>query len=392
MPLVVLLLLLGCGGPWGVAKRVNSIESYANFVANYPTSSQAEEAHRRAEVLRWKQASDRKDASSYRIYLYAHPDGSHAAEATSALEHAMYREARDRRAYESYLLSYPAGAHAAAVKNALEGIDWDDARRAGTAASFARYILHHPQGQYATEARKQRDDLLWEEAVAKDSVHSYRYYLMRLRTGAYRPDAEARIAELIFTRVKVVVRVRSTWRSDGRTLANNLVREVRNNFATDLTALGFDRYVEVLSVDLTGQSDPPHPLDAYPITPGTGLIIVDIAERRGEEMRSVHATILKATVSIYASARREPMASEWVEQRTASYLDENQEGMNRSAEVRIGEALIRAIRPEHFLKERAPGEVDKSSVWSPTGSARSEGSGVKPRREGRTLYEKLHHQ
>ncbi len=352
MSLIALLLLTGCVGPWGAAKRANSVESYADFLAAYPTSPRVEAARERAEVLRWERAEVRRDSESYRAYLYAHPEGPHARSASVELDHATYREAVDRRGLETYLLTLSQGVHAKEVRASLQELDWSEAHQKGTANSYGKYILHHSKGPHAPEARTLRDDLIWQDVVAKDSVHGYRRYLTGYLTGAHRQEAEARIEQLVFTRARILVRGRTSWRANGEALADGVAREVKRGFAKYLVALGYDTTVPVVAMDFTDVAQPPHPLDSQPVEAGTGLFVIDLDERRGERMREAYATIIKATVAVYAPSKREAMSSDWVEVRTSPYLvvRSDQMSMHLDAEVRIADALISSVRPGDFLK------------------------------------------
>ena len=327
-------------------------------MANNPSSPKLELADKQAEKLRWDKADKDRTSAAYRAYLDAHPSGPHAHEATVAVDHATWGEAKDRKGYETYLLSHSQGQHAKDAKNALENLDWVEAEQANSADSYGQYILHNAKGKYAEEARSRREDLVWEEVTAKDTVHSYRKYLMRHLKGRYRDDAQARIEEMTFSRANVVVRARSTWRGDGKALANNLVREVKATYFKDLVLLGYSKKMQVIGVDATS-GEPPHPLDVYPVSPGTALINVDLDETRGERMTPAYATNIKATVSIYAAGRREPLTTKWVDARTSPYVVRTSQAlMYADAEMRLGHMLIRSVRAEDYLKPRSADDKD----------------------------------
>jgi len=332
---------------------MHSAEAYAEFRAAYPSSPKAVVAERKEEVLRWEHAQHQGDAQSYRAYIHAHPGGPHGDEARRELDHAMFREAAgDRRAMQTYLVyQQVSGAHIPEAEAALEELDWSDARAVGTSDAYGSYLLHHPEGGHAMEAAALRDGAIWQKVSEKDSVYSYRRYLDDQRSGHHRDEAEARIEALTFDKAKIAVRARSTWRGQGAALAANMAHEIRRDWVMRLYGLGYGTSIAVVTSDLTAVSEPEHPLDTWTVEPGTALFVVDLDERRGMRMEPYYATIIKGTVTLYASGKREALSSGWVEARTSAYVDRiSQEGMHVDAELRLSKLLWSAVRAQDFLR------------------------------------------
>ncbi len=352
MRFVVALLVLSSGcGPWGTAKRVNSVESYANYLAANPSSRHAEDAHRRAERARWKRAETDGRASSYQAYLYAHPDGKHAEEAAVKLDNATFREARGRGQFESYLRTHSKGRHTKEAAKAIEELDWAEANKARTPASYAAYINHNPEGAHIAEASKLRDDMIWSGVAEEDLIPGYRRYLSDHPTTRYSPDAKARIEELTFLRARIVIRVQKTWREEPLSLADNVSEQLKLDFVHGLIALGFHKDIPIETIDGTRSPEQIHPLDAFPVESGTGLFLIDLEETRGEDLKSGYATIIDATVQVYAAGRREAMASQSTIAETEAYVvGSSQDRLNLDAEKRLGRALMGSVRPQDYLR------------------------------------------
>jgi len=348
---LILMVLVGCG-PWAKTQRLNTASGYADFRATYPTSSKADVAVRREEALRWEEAKTQQDVRSYRAYLHAHPEGEHADEAQREMDHALFREAQDARALQAYLVYQPQGAHVDEARASLDALAWLEAQSVDTSDAYGAYVLHHPDGAHVEEATALRDEGIWAEVRQRDSVFSYRRYLDEQHRGTHREDAEARIEALTFERATIVVRSRSTWRGDGHALATHMVDEIRRDWLMRLYALGFEVPIDVVSTDLTGVASPDHPLDSWPVDVGTALFVVDLDERRGRRMEPYFGTVLKGTVTLYASGKREPLSSGWVEARTSPYVERrSQAQMHEDAERRLAEILWSAVRADAFLRE-----------------------------------------
>jgi len=347
---LALLVLSGCG-PWGTAKRINTVESYADYRAAYPDSPHAEDAHRRAHKLLWSNAESDGLSASYKAYLYAHPDGEHAAKATIELDHATFREAKTRTELISYLHSYPKGKHTEDAATALDELAWTEATKGDNPRSYAAYITQNPDGAHLEKASEIRDGMLWKGVIEKDLIAGYRRYLEDHPTTRYSPDARARIEALTFDRVRIVLRLRKTWRPEPMSLVTNAAAQLKRDFVRGLVELGFHKDIPIEAIDGTRGGEQIHPLDAFPVEPGTGLFLIDLEETKGENLDSGYATVITARVEVYASGRRGPMSADTAVAETEAYVPgSSQTRLNQDAEKRLGTALMGAVDPLEYKR------------------------------------------
>jgi len=266
----------------------------------------------------------------------------------------MYREAKDQRALRSYLVHQREGAHVVEAEAALEALAWKDACELGSADAYGSYLLHYPDGDHAAEAAARRDDAVWSSVRERDSIYGYRRYLDKHPLGAHRVEAASRLDALTFHRVRIVVRARSTWRGDGLAMATGFAEPLQDVWVEWLHGQGFARPTEVEVVDLTDVSAPPHPLEAWPVEVGTGLIVVDLDERRGMRLDPYFETVIKGTVTLYASGKERPLTSGWVEARSSAFVPRpSQDALHRDAEVRLVGQLPQSVRVRDFLEPGA---------------------------------------
>ena len=71
---------------WKTAIRSNSIEAFEDFLAHYPLSSHADEAHTRIETLYFAIAKATNTIEAYESYLETRPNGKFAEDVRFALE------------------------------------------------------------------------------------------------------------------------------------------------------------------------------------------------------------------------------------------------------------------------------------------------------------------
>ncbi len=77
----IILILSGCGAEeeaWMEAKEADTIESYEEFLEEYPEGEFAELA---MEAIDWKNAQETHTSKSYRLFIIRHPQGEYTEEA-----------------------------------------------------------------------------------------------------------------------------------------------------------------------------------------------------------------------------------------------------------------------------------------------------------------------
>ncbi|MCK9436265.1 MAG: hypothetical protein M0Q12_03535 [Synergistaceae bacterium] len=97
---------------WENAKQQNTVESYSNYLKNYPDNRFSEEAANLQEEVSWESAKQQNTVESYDEYLVKFPVGKYVTDAIDLKESVIWEGAlieNTPTSYENYLSLYPHG-------------------------------------------------------------------------------------------------------------------------------------------------------------------------------------------------------------------------------------------------------------------------------------------
>jgi len=323
--LVVSFVLPGCAGKaWREARRTNTSEAYAAFVARQPEHPKVSKARLRAEDLDWDTSLAADTADAYAMFIATHPASPRVPEARVLAEQRAWVEAKadgSIGALEGYLARFGTGGeHEAEAQTLIEKAWYDRAATDDSVESWSRYLVRYPAGAFLTEARERRDLLGWNLTVETGTREAYENYLRRFPRGEHRDAARAWLASLRVHTLQPVLVYRRTWRPDSRRRWDRAVyqRDLERGLLYDLARSFTIRPVIV-------EDDPERALahiqERHGVEEGVGLLelVVDEAEGRTFEP-SGRATDIKATLSVYAPPTIAPVWSVELEQSTPARI------------------------------------------------------------------------
>lgn len=106
------MVVVGCATPkgdWGKAEKVNTVNSYHEFLRKHSKSDFAAEATLRIEELDWEEAQRINNGRSYQDFLSQHPQGEFEKQAKQKIEMLSWEKVRKEQtdlAYENFLLKF----------------------------------------------------------------------------------------------------------------------------------------------------------------------------------------------------------------------------------------------------------------------------------------------
>lgn len=189
---------------WSKAKRINTINSYRQYLERPTNERYRTEAQRLVDKLEdevdWSFAVKANTYAAYLAYQRNHPMGSHKADCSAHI--AVFEDDRDwlgatnastLSIYEEYLLKHPNGKHSAeAQERIIEFRDdnkWNYAVNFDTVFAYSLYKSDYPKGRHIEECEKRlrylTEEAMWERCVSSDTIASYQDYLNSYSQGRY---------------------------------------------------------------------------------------------------------------------------------------------------------------------------------------------------------------
>jgi len=314
-----LLSLGGCAGKaWREARRANTSQAYAAFVANNPEHGKVRVARVRAEALDWEATIEADTADAYALFIATHPTSPHVLDARERGEVVAWEEAvadGSVAALEGYLARYGSGDHEREARERIEDAWYEQSREDDTVDSWSRYLVRYPVGRYVDEARRRRDALGWEATTSAGTPSAYRAYLRQHPRGTHRQEARDWLAGLRVHTLQPVLVYRRTWRDPA------LRERDRARYLEDFEmGLLYDLARDFTIRDTLVDDDPahglPHVQERHGTEPGVGLLELVVDEVEGRRFEpSGHATDITGTLSLFAPPTREAI---WHRELTAT--------------------------------------------------------------------------
>ena len=356
-----LLLSSGCAGKaWREARRANTSQAYAAFVANQPEHGKVRVARARAEELDWEAAQQADDASTYAMFVATHPTSTYVTAAQERGEVVAWEEAVEVgtvAALETYLVRHGQGVHGNEVRVLIEQAWYDDARVADTIDAWSAYLVRYPAGQHVEEARARRDALGWDATVSAGTPVAYRDYLRQHPRGKHRAEARQWLAELRVHTLQPVLVYRTTWR-DPRTRDRDRDRYVEQFEKGLLDELARDFTLRPTLVE----DDPARGLgpvqERHGVEVGVGLLELVIDETEGRHFEpSGHATDIRSTLQLFVPPTSEPIFTYAVDDTTPeTILGSTVESLYTEAVLEFGGSLAAVPFPVERVAPEKPEE------------------------------------
>lgn len=177
------------------ARKVDNVQSYQEYLSNYPSGIYKEEADRllrekRAESLErekelYLKANSERSLSAYREYAQQYPEGKKIQEVKAvidkleamAADSTLFSSALVKNtisAYQHYVATYPAGQYVPEAKDSIsnhadrrlkrEAALYKDAKAQRTIESYYAYVNEFPDGEHIDEISSSLKDLEAKEA------------------------------------------------------------------------------------------------------------------------------------------------------------------------------------------------------------------------------------
>ena len=178
------------------ASKKNTIESYQNFLENYPSTKDSRQARLKLYNLEFENAQKINSIEAYEQFLKKYPDGNHKQNARDACEKIEFENAQkinSIEAYEQFLKKYPDGNHKQNARDACEKIEFENAQKINSIEAYEQFLKKYPDGR---QAKKIVEMLHFEQAKASDSIFAYMSYLKNHPDGSGVKKIQGRLREL----------------------------------------------------------------------------------------------------------------------------------------------------------------------------------------------------
>jgi hypothetical protein len=216
---VVFVSVTGCAtmeDRWSWAKHTNTVESYENFVKNYPHSSYVSDAKRCHEDLREEEAFKTAEAENsiiaYKDFIQKYPKG-------------MFTEIAQKKANASD----------------VEAFGWTCQK--GTILAFQGFVKSYPKSKYLQIAS---DRIEFLQVIKPENLDSYRQFIIQYPNNPFVIEAKATIPVLwlceLRERIGLIINVEKVvkWKGifKGRSTKGEIRQEIFDKLKKDYEKQG----------------------------------------------------------------------------------------------------------------------------------------------------------
>jgi outer membrane protein assembly factor BamD (BamD/ComL family) len=217
-PIMVLIsILLFTGGcakiKWDAANEGRSVDSYEQFLAQYPNSEYAGEAKRRIEELSFEEAKQVNTIEAFEAFINRFPNSKFAHEAQAQIEVLFFQKAKRENsilAYEEFIRRFPLSPLKDEAQSNLESIyviHFQTAKDNNTIDAYETFILRFPNSKFCKDAALLSEPLYYERALSENTVESYAEFISKYPNGKFIPEIKKRIKPLLISRQTAIFSV-----------------------------------------------------------------------------------------------------------------------------------------------------------------------------------------
>ena len=176
-------ILSGCSSSeeqkaWEEGSATNNMESYEQYLSEFPDGKHADAAHDSIQKILWVRASE-NPADLLQItdqYIKSYPGGAYIRD----FEELVYEQAKEEntvQAFEDYLQRFPEGEHAGEFESVL----FNSIMEGGSRFTFEDYLQRYPNGKHVGEI----EQALYDSLLADPSIQALERYKNLFPEGEY---------------------------------------------------------------------------------------------------------------------------------------------------------------------------------------------------------------
>lgn len=151
-------LLIGCKNMenrWEDTQSKNTIESYEEFIQDFPESPYNESAKEKIVELHFKNIENSNTILAYEEFLQKYSESKYAEQAQIKVKQLYFQDAKEKNtieAFTEFISRYPDGSETKEAKVKISELQYTEVRQKNTISDYQEYIEHYPQSPYANEA------------------------------------------------------------------------------------------------------------------------------------------------------------------------------------------------------------------------------------------------
>lgn len=140
-----------------MAKNVNTVEAYQQFIDNQPVSKETDEAKQLRNALAYRQTVAENTIEAYERFINAYPSAKEADAALFNVHNIAYRNAEainTEQSYRDYIKKYPFSPFAEEAEELANRIQYAEETKKGDWTSYKKYIGRHPENKKFVDVAK----------------------------------------------------------------------------------------------------------------------------------------------------------------------------------------------------------------------------------------------
>ena len=178
-----------CYNIYAIYKNKNTIEGYEHYISHYnDVFVLVTNAEQLRDILAYNNASKINTIESFQQFIYKYPSAIQISDAIKNRNMLAYFEANKENtidALNAFILKYPDAVEIDSAWQKIHVLSFEDAKKQNSSSAFQKFMLSYPNSKQYNDAEQNYEKLFFYENTKVGNIESYKNFLNKNYTNSH---------------------------------------------------------------------------------------------------------------------------------------------------------------------------------------------------------------